>query len=198
MRQNASNRLIIRGLAIVFASALAWPAVGAAQTRTGQARAVQASSLLGTTTLADTGTLGSSSDAREASLAVGRVPSLVSGEVLRAATLGWPDQVASESSLANLTLKIGGSAISAGMAVAKVLAVQNAPAEASSTVGELTVNGIPIEVTGQPNQTIAIPGGRLVLNEQIVSLGSTTVNALHATVFGVADVVIASATAGIR
>jgi len=35
-----------------------------------------------------------------------------------------------------------------------------------------------------------------VINEQIVSARSTTVNALHVTVFGVADVVVASATAG--
>jgi hypothetical protein len=38
----------------------------------------------------------------------------------------------------------------------------------------------------------------LVINEQQPSSASTTVNALHATVFGVADVVVASATAGIQ
>ena len=198
MRQNLLSRVRTAGL-MLCASALAWPSPAAAQTVTGQAKAVQAASALGeTTTLADTGTLASTSDAREAALIVGRVPSIVSAEVLRAATLGSSGQVASEASLANLTLKVGGSSISAGLVMAKVVAAQNAAAEASSSVGELTVNGIPIEVTGAPNQTIAIPGGRLVLNEQTASFGSTTVNALHATVFGVADVVIASATAGIR
>ena len=53
-------------------------------------------------------------------------------------------------------------------------------------------------LTGSPNQTIAIPGGRLVINEQQTSSAGTTVNAIHATVFGVADVVVASATAGIQ
>ena len=84
------------------------------------------------------------------------------------------------------------------MELAKVTAAENAATEASSTIGELTINGIPITVTGQPNQTISIPGGRLVLNEQIVSAAGMTVNALHATVAGVADVVVASATVGIR
>jgi hypothetical protein len=199
MRQNPLNRVSTTSLVMVFASALAVPSLAASQTVTGQARAVQSSSALGqTTTLADTGTLASTSDAREAALSIGRVPSIVSAEVLRAATLGSSDRVASEASLANLTLKLGGSSISAGLVMAKVLAVQNAPAQASSSVGELTVNGIAIEVTGLPNQTISIPGGRLVLNEQTASSSGTTVNALHATVFGVADVVIASATAGIR
>jgi hypothetical protein len=37
-----------------------------------------------------------------------------------------------------------------------------------------------------------------VINEQAVSPASTAVNALHATVSGVADVVIGSAVAGIQ
>jgi len=53
-------------------------------------------------------------------------------------------------------------------------------------------------VTGQPNQTIPIFGGRVVVNEQQQILPSgRTVNALHVIVDGIADVVIASATAGI-
>jgi len=196
MLQKPSYRFV-RVLAIVFAGALAWPAAGAAQTFTGQARAVQASAALGTTTLADTGTLGGPTDARDATLATGSVASLLSGEVLRAVTVGWPDQVASEASLANLALTVGSTGISAGTVLASVLAVAYAPAIVTSTVGDLAINGVPVTVTGTPNQRILIPGGQLVINERIVSPSGTTVNALHATVFGVADVVIASATAGI-
>lgn len=65
-------------------------------------------------------------------------------------------------------------------------------------LGNLSINGVPVAVTGNPNQTIPIPGGQLVINEQRTSSAGTTVNAIHATVFGVADVVVASATAGIR
>ena len=65
-------------------------------------------------------------------------------------------------------------------------------------IGNLAINGVAVQVTGAPNQRIPIPGGQLVLNEQRTSSAGTTVNAIHATVFGVADVVVASATAGIQ
>jgi hypothetical protein len=198
MKPNAALRLSITGLAVAFAGVLASPTRAAAQTFTGQARAVQAASLLGTTTLADSGTLAGAGDTRDASVAVGGVPSLLSGEILRAVTVGWSDQVASEASLANLAMTVGGTGITAGVVLARVLAAAGQPAAANSDVGDLAINGIPVQVTGSPNQTISIPGGRLVVNEQIVSLTGTTVNALHATVFGVADVVVASAIAGIH
>jgi hypothetical protein len=197
MSQIGSYRSIVTALAVVFAGGLAWPVAGAAQTLTGQAKAVQAVAALGTTTLADTGTLGGPTDARDATLTIGSVPSLLSGEVLHAVTVGWPDQVASEASLANLALSLGGTGISAGIVLASVRAVPYAPAAVSSTIGNLAINGVPVTVTGQPNQRIVIPGGQLMINERILSASGTTVNALHATVFGVADVVIASATAGI-
>jgi len=148
--------------------------------------------------LTDTGTLGGTSDARDATLDFGVIPSVLSGELLRAVTIGWPDQVASETSLANLQLALGGTGIAADFVMAKTLAVLGAPNTASSIIANLSINGIPIAVNGQPNQRIAIPGGQVVINEQTLSLGATTVNAIHATVLGVADVVIASATAGIR
>jgi hypothetical protein len=148
--------------------------------------------------LTDTGTLGGTSDARDATLDLAIVPSVLSGEVLRAVTIGWPDQVASETSLANLNMAVGGTGISADFVMAKTLAVLGGPSTATSIIDNLSVNGIPVTVTGQPNQRVSIPGGQLVINEQTVSFSGTTVNALHARVLGVADVVIASATAGIR
>src|SRR6266849_804398 len=98
-------------LAGALVSLLAWPGTGEAQTVTGQASAVQATVFgvlgLGTTTaLSDTGTLGGTSDAREASLVPGAVPSLLTGEALRAVTIGWPDQVASEASLGGLAMTV--------------------------------------------------------------------------------------------
>ncbi len=49
----------------------------------------------------------------------------------------------------------------------------------SSDVAVLTVNGQRITVTGEPNQTVALPGGgKVVVNEQ-TSDGGITVNALH-------------------
>jgi hypothetical protein len=77
------------------------------------------------------------------------------------------------------------------------MAVLGAPGSGSSGIANLSINGVPIVVTGDANQTISIPGGQVVVNEQIISPSGATVNAIHVTVSGVADVVIASATAGI-
>ncbi len=182
---------------------LAWPTASAAQAVVGDARAAQTTVLgfLGaatTTVLADSGTLDSTSDARDASLDAGSVQSVFTGEVLSASTIGWPDQVASEASLANLGMTVGGTGISADFVMASATALLGGAAGGASLIDNLLINGVPISLNGAPNQTLWIPGGQVVINEQTVSAAGTTVNALHATVFGVADVVIASASAGIQ
>jgi hypothetical protein len=189
-------------LAGALVGLLAWPGPGEAQTITGQARAVQATVLgvlgLGTTTtLADTGTLGGISDAREASQNTGSIPSLLTGDALHATTIGWPDQVASEASLGSLAMTIAGIGISADFVMARALSVLGSVGTGRTNIDGLSINGIPFVPTGSPNQTIPILGGRVVINEQVSSAGVTVVNALHVVIDGVADVVIASAKAGI-
>jgi len=189
-------------LMVATAGLLVGPRAGAAQTVAGNARGAWVSIVgpLGgsTTVLADTGRLLSTVDARDASRVTASVPSVLSGEVLHAVTVGWPDQVASEASLANLGLTVGGIGISADFVMARAKAVLGGGISGSSIISKLSIGGVPIEVTGEPNQTVAIPGGQVVINEQTVSADGSTVNALHARVAGVTDVVIASATAGIR
>ncbi len=195
-RWNASGALVM------LASLLAWPAVGVAQTVVGNGTAVQATvfGLLGgtTTVLAGTGALGGTTDAQDVSQVTGDVPSLLTAEALAATTIGWPDQVISHASLANLGLTLGVTTISADTVLATATALLGATGSGNAFIGNLLINGVPVGVTGQPNQTISIPGGQLVINEQAVSPASTAVNALHATVSGVADVVIGSAVAGIQ
>ena len=169
------------------------PADSNAQNVSGQARAVQATvaSPFGITTsiLADTGTLSGPTDARDASQLTGSIGSLLSAETLHATAIGWPDQAASEASMAGLALTIAGNTISAGFVQAR--AVAGANGFRTATIDELTINGVPIDVSGAPNQTISIPGGSIVINEQQPGV----VNALHIAINGVADVVIASARA---
>ena len=148
--------------------------------------------------LADTGALGGPSDALQASALTGNVPSLLTGETLHATTIGWPDQVASEASLAALTLRVAGTTIGADSVMARALAVLSGGGGGASDIANLSINGVPIPISGGPNKTIYIPGGRVVINEQQASLTSTVVNALHVVVYGIADVVIASASAGIH
>jgi len=176
-----------------------WPATGAAQTVIGDGSAVKAT-VLGatTTTLADTGTLSNINDARDASLDTGSVPSLLYAEVLSAGTISWPGEVDSVASLGNLNLTVAGTGIYADSVMARASQVWGAPGGGGSTIDNLSINGIPIVVTGAPNQTVAVPGGQVIIDEQTISpTGAAVVNALHVIVSGVADVVIASATAGI-
>jgi hypothetical protein len=190
-------------LAGALVGLLAWPGTSEAQTVTGQAKVAQATvlGLLGgttTTTLADTGTLSDSNDSRDATQITVNVQSLLTGEVLSASTIGYPDEVDSEASLGNLALTVGGNGISADFVIARAQAVLNAAGAGMSNIDSLLINGIPVVVTGDPNQTISLLGGQVVINEQQTDpSGTITVNALHVTVNGVADVVIASAMAGI-
>src|SRR2546427_9110543 len=128
-----SWRLIAR-CALVAALGSAMPAT--AQTVSGQARAVQTSvvnPLGGTTTtaLADTGTLSGSTDAREASAPAGSVPSVIAGNTLHATTIGWPDQVKSEASVAGLSVTVGGTAVGADFVMARGSAVQGTAGSAT-------------------------------------------------------------------
>ena len=189
-------------LAGVLVSLLAWPGTSEAQTVTGQASAVQATvfgalGLRTTTTLSKTATLSGTRDAREASLVTGSVPSLLTGEALHAVTIGWPDQVASEASLGSLAMTVAGTGISADFVMARALSVLGSAGTGRTNINGLRINGIPIVPTGSPNQTIAIAGGRVVINEHVSSAGATVVNGLHVVVDGVMDVVIASAKSGI-
>src|SRR5258707_13558742 len=173
-------------------------------TVTGDATAVRATlfAALGlpttTTSLSDTGTLSGVNDARDASMDTGTVPSVLTGEVLSAGTISWPDEVDSAVSLANLNMSVAGIGISADSVYSAASQVSGAAGTGSATISNLSINGTPIYVTGAPNQAVWIPGGQVIINEQsISSTGTAVVNAIHLTLPGVADVVIASATAGI-
>jgi len=179
---------------------LVWLTAVGAQTVnvTGQARAVGAN-LQGTSTfLADTGTLAGPNDERDASLETTSIPSLLSGEVLSAAKVGWPDEVDSEASLANLSLTVGGNGIAADFVMAQASATLSAKSSGSSIIDGLSINGSAVAVTGAPNQKVTFPGGFVIINEQYGTANLITVNALRIHVPGTGDVVIGSATAGIN
>jgi len=197
--------LVILGLLTVGIPGL--PSTVAAQTSS-QAKAAQATvpgatvlgiTLPGTTTvLAGTGALPTgSTGALEASAITGTVPSLVSADSLHATVISLPDEVSSEASLGSLGLSVAGNTISADFIMARALAVTGGGGSGSSEIERLSINGVMVPVTGDPNQTIPIVGGAVILNEQQTGAAGAVVNALHVTVTGVADVVIASATAAI-
>ncbi|MGH6994468.1 MAG: choice-of-anchor P family protein [Stellaceae bacterium] len=184
------------------AAVLAWPLTGAAQTLTGQATAAQATvfGLLGTNVLsfANTGTLSSPTGALDASQLSGNILGALTAEVPQASTIGYPDQVDSAASLANFALSIAGNAISADFVNSEATAVLNGASSGTATLTNLSLNGVPVAVSGAPNQAVYLPGGQMVINEQQTSPGGIVVNALHIIVNGVADVVVGSAVASIQ
>jgi len=186
------------GVVVAIVTLAGWPTAGAAQTAIGHARAVQTTVLGSTTILSDTGTLSGSDDALQASQVTGAVPSVLTAEALHATTIGGPDQAAAEASLAALRLTVAGYGISAGFVMARAAAILGGGSAGDTAIDGLSINGAPITVTGQPNQTVPLLGGRIVINEQQAMFPSgMAVNALHVVIDGVADVVVASATAGI-
>jgi len=198
MRQRIFSHLRLMAAIVALTGCVGWATAGDAQTVTGQARAVQATVLGSQTVLSDTGALTGGDDARQASQVTGAVPSVLTAEALHATTIGWPDQAVSAASLAGLAVTVAGNGITAGFVMARATAILGGASAGDTDIDALSINGAPITVTGQPNQTIPLLRGRVIINEQQPLFPSgMTVNALHIVIDGVADVVIASATAGI-
>ena len=154
------------------------------------------------TVISDTGPLPPSGGAQDATLLSASVPGLLTAEVLHASTVGQGQRSSSEASVANVTLTVGGNAITAGLLQARATAECHngvASVSGSSDIVDLVVNGQAIVVSGAPNQTIALPlGSFIIINEQRSDrVGDLTVNALHVVVDGAADVIISSAHADI-
>ena len=205
MKRMKHNRSASAAIALMLATLLLWPATTLAQlgsTVTGQATAAQVTvlGLLGTATTTTLGSTGISAANAESDVGqvTGSVPSLLGAEVLNAATYSYSNEVDSMASLANLGLNVAGITISADSVTSQASQVLGAAGSGTSSITNLAINGVPVTVDGTPNQTVAIPGGQMVLNEQTISsTGSVVVNAVHVVVNGVADVVLASSTAGI-
>ncbi|HEY3117473.1 MAG TPA: choice-of-anchor P family protein, partial [Chloroflexota bacterium] len=192
---------------IALAAGPAMPAAAAPATAySGQATVIQTTVLGTSVTLADTGPLPQEGGALNATLLTASVPGLLTANVLHAATvgqgdMGQGDSSGAEASVADLDLTVGGNHITADFLRSSAKAQCNgakASVSGSSEIVGLTINGQSVSVTGEPNQTIALPNGKVVINEQDTSTaGSITVNALHVVVDSIANVVVSSAHADI-
>jgi hypothetical protein len=171
-------------------------------TYSGDATVVRATVLgLPAITLAEAGPLPPSGGADEETLLEANVPGLLTAEVLHASTVGQGNRSSSEASVAELAVTVGGNSVSAGLLMAQAEAKctdGTASASGSSVIARLEINGQAIVVSGAPNQTIPLPNGRVIINEQLSpGPGDIRVNAVHVMVDGIADIVVASAHADI-
>src|SRR5258708_2590662 len=206
-------------LSSVLTALLVWPPGLLAWTQPAVAFSGQATVLRVTThgliaitnTVSDTGPLPSSGGALQTSLLSISFPGLLTADVAHATTIGQADRARSEASVADVTLTAGGNTIAASLLRSSAMAVctTGGPAvSGSSEIADLVVNGQPFAVSGQPNQTITLPVGgvMVIINEQSSSVsgntGSITVNALHVIIPSVGlvprvDVVVSSAHADV-
>jgi hypothetical protein len=163
----------------------------------------------------EAGPLPQSGGAEESSLlsvSPSQTGGLLAAEVVNASVIGQGKSSSAEASVASVSLTVAGNAIQADLLRSQAEATCDgsgtASASGSSELAGLVINGQAITVSGQPNQTVSVPGAlRVVINEQSGSANGNqaaiTVNALHVTAFDplggqtLADVVISSSHADI-
>lgn len=151
-------------------------------------------------TLVHAGPLPSSGGSAENKLLSANVPGLLTVTVLHATTVGQGQSSRSEASVADFSLSVGGNTIGASFLMARATAEcvnGTVVLTGKSHIAQLVINGQAITVSGSPNQTVSLPVGTVIVNEQSKTANSITVNALHVIIPGVADVVISSAHADI-
>ena len=151
----------------------------------------------------DTGELPGSGGSLDASEPTAGVPDTASADTLHASTIGIGDFTHSEASVGGVAVTAGLYSVSADLAMSRANADNEGGwviLDARSHVDGLLLNGLPVVVTGDPNQVIPLAGGQLVLNEQSSSTSGSmktiTVTALHLTV-GDADVKVGTSKAGL-
>jgi len=165
--------------------------------------------LTGPMYISDTGQLPPSGGSRDDALLDTRdlnlptLNSLLMAEVLAASTSGASGKARSSASLANVVVLPGSPAqVTASFVRAETEATCSG-VSGGSEIADLTFGGMTIMVTGEPNQTVTLPGGAtLIINEQTTASNGTSrqiqVNALHLIVPGVAEVILASAESDIN
>ena len=172
-------------------------------TFSGRAFAVSATTpLTGTVTFADTGELPSQGGEIDATVLSVQTQQ-AQAEVLLSVTMGFDQHAESRAAVADVTLLPGTqNQITADFLDAHSLATCTG-ASGGSEIANLQVAGQQITMTGQPNQTVSVPGVlTLIINEQMTSSSggtqSITVNALDLTLLNGIRVIVSSAHSDIN
>lgn len=151
-------------------------------------------------TLVEAGPLPPEGGADEETAVTAKVPDLLTAEALHAATIGRGLVARSEASVAEVDLTVAGNRITASFVMARAVAACDGGRIfliGRSHLAALEINGERIEVSGEPNQTVDLGVGQVIINEQSTTENSITVNALHVVIPGTADVVVSSAHADV-
>src|SRR5438034_1573353 len=168
----------------------------------------------GTTIRAATNSLSISGGEADAALSVGDIPGSATGGVvslaasaLSSVVIGTGADTRAHAAMGAVGLTVSGNQISSDFLMARSTASCGPTVGGSSELVNLVINGQSITVTGAANQTVALPNGSAIINEQVPTVGATsgelTVRALHVltndTITGqpIADVALGTADAKI-
>jgi hypothetical protein len=142
--------------------------------------------------VADTGPLPSGGGKRSNALIAFAIPNILQLEVLSASTSGQSGVAQAQAKVNRTKLFVGPNVIiiEVVQAFAKAQCVGGNPVVNGSTViVSVTINNQKVAVTGQPNQTVPLPGGgTLTINEQNVTTNAITVRGVHVRKAGVLDI----------
>lgn len=161
--------------------------------------------------LADTGEIDSAGSTRDATVVTfdNPPPLEVHSKTAHAIASGAGAVSAATAAVEKLVIKVGTLILSADVIESNAHAAcdqasSTVAISGDSTLARLTINGKPINVTGQANQKIVIPlVATVIINEQTQpDVNSIVVNAIHIIVPGVpgvasADIVVSRAASGI-
>jgi hypothetical protein len=138
-------------------------------------------SATGTTIRAATGTLSISGGMADAALSVGDIPGSATGgaaslaaSALHSAIVGLGETTRAESSMGAIGLTVSGNQITSDFLMAQSAASCGPSVAGSSELVNLVINGQAITVTGEPNQTVSLPNGTVIINAQVPTVGGTS------------------------
>jgi hypothetical protein len=170
-------------------------ATAQAQMYSGRATGVKSTIITGvipgvTTAVTDTGPLAAAGGSINLASASANIPNVLTAGASTVNTSGSGNTSQSTASIENLDITVAGFDESLRVTATTVASTTSCTCPTGactggSTIVGLQIGGAGVAVTGQANQIVIVTVGTvtltLVINEQIVSAGSLTVNALHAT-----------------
>jgi hypothetical protein len=154
--------------------------------------------------VADTGELPASGGQEQVELAHAAIAPLLTTDAIASGTASGATGVTSSSSVDVLGGAVAGIAVAAQVLSSDASATcgsNGAVLSGSSVVTGLVIGGVAVLVTGAPNQTLDVGPLHVVIDETSTTAsaagGNVSVNALHITAAGIADVVVSHAAAGV-
>lgn len=198
--KSIEQKAIAIGCFLLVAASLVTPLAHATGTNTFSGRAfalsVQAP-LTNTLTFADTGQLPQSGGEIDATL-LSVQTAAATANVLYSVTMGFDSTAESQAAVADVVLLPGSQyQITASFLMSESKATCNG-VSGFSDIANLHMHGQTITVSTQPNQIVTVPGVlTLVINEQITTSNSITVNALHLKTVDGIEVIVSGASSDI-